>query len=213
MGPACPAGAADVSFEENLAMIADTVAFLKKHAGEVMYDAEHFFDGYKANPGYAMKTLRARADKRRRYAGPLRHERRHAARRVLRRYGVRCAAASTRTRHPFAQRFRLRRREFLPRASSRAPCRCREPSTGMGERCGNANLCTIIPNLQLEAGVPALSLREQLRMLTSASLFVAEIANTAADCRPALCGRGGVFAQGGRACRRRCAKCGNRSSM
>src|SRR5689334_19022123 len=47
------------SLEENLGMISDSVAFLKKHADEVVYDAEHFFDGYKANPDYAIQTLLA----------------------------------------------------------------------------------------------------------------------------------------------------------
>ena len=45
------------TLEENLAMIHDTVAYLKDHSREVIYDAEHFFDGYKANPEYALSTL------------------------------------------------------------------------------------------------------------------------------------------------------------
>ncbi|MEJ2201522.1 MAG: hypothetical protein P8X63_11005 [Desulfuromonadaceae bacterium] len=48
-----------ISLEENLELIHDSLAYLKEHVGEVIYDAEHFFDGYKANPEYALKTLQA----------------------------------------------------------------------------------------------------------------------------------------------------------
>lgn len=47
------------TLEENLRMIEETVAFLKAHGKEVIFDAEHFFDGYKRNPDYAMQTLLA----------------------------------------------------------------------------------------------------------------------------------------------------------
>jgi isopropylmalate/homocitrate/citramalate synthase len=51
----------ETSLEENLAMIAKSVAYIKAQGKEVIYDGEHFFDGYKANPGYALETLRAAA--------------------------------------------------------------------------------------------------------------------------------------------------------
>ncbi len=51
-----------VSLDENLRMIFDSVAFVRKHSSEVVYDAEHFFDGYARNPDYALKTLAAAAD-------------------------------------------------------------------------------------------------------------------------------------------------------
>ena len=51
-----------VSLEENLAMIADTVAYLKKHGREVLYDAEHFFDSFKEDPEYSLKTVKAAQD-------------------------------------------------------------------------------------------------------------------------------------------------------
>ena len=50
------------SLEENLAMIRDTLSFFKTQGKEVVYDAEHFFDGYKANPDYAVKSLQAAVD-------------------------------------------------------------------------------------------------------------------------------------------------------
>ena len=51
-----------ISLEENLRMIGDTVRHLKAHGREVIYDAEHFFDGHKANPSYALSTIRAAAE-------------------------------------------------------------------------------------------------------------------------------------------------------
>ena len=50
------------TLEENLAMIGDSVAFLKKQGSEVVYDAEHFFDGFRADRGYALATIKAAAD-------------------------------------------------------------------------------------------------------------------------------------------------------
>ena len=51
-----------VSLDENLRMIGDSVAFCAAHSPEVIYDAEHFFDGFKRNPDYALSTIRAAAD-------------------------------------------------------------------------------------------------------------------------------------------------------
>ena len=51
-----------VSLEENLAMIADTVAYLKSHGREVLYDAEHFFDSFREDPEYSLKTVKAASD-------------------------------------------------------------------------------------------------------------------------------------------------------
>src|SRR5208283_3148255 len=51
-----------VSLDENLRMIADSIAFCASHVSEVVYDAEHFFDGFRRNPDYALRTLRAAAD-------------------------------------------------------------------------------------------------------------------------------------------------------
>ena len=51
----------ETSLEENLGMIADSIAYMKSKGKKVFYDAEHFFDGYKANPGYAMQTIKAAA--------------------------------------------------------------------------------------------------------------------------------------------------------
>ena len=68
--------------EENLAMIADTVSYFKRHGRTVFYDAEHFFDGFKLNADYALQTLRGRRRGRRRLPGAVRHQRRPPHRRA-----------------------------------------------------------------------------------------------------------------------------------
>ncbi len=68
-----------VSREENLAMIADSIAFLVGEGKRVLLDAEHFFDGFELDPGYSLECLRAAARGRRRAARPVRHQRRLAA--------------------------------------------------------------------------------------------------------------------------------------
>jgi 2-isopropylmalate synthase len=167
------------SLDENLAMIADTVGFLKKRTGEVIYDAEHFFDGYRANPEYALRTLAAAHD---------------AGADVL----ILCDTNGGLLPDEFVRIFR----EVKGKVSAKLGVHmhndagCAEANSclgavegaaqvqgtinGMGERCGNANLCTIIPNLQLKRGFSLVSPR-QLKTLTQVSVFIAEIANTAPD--------------------------------
>jgi 2-isopropylmalate synthase len=165
-----------VSFQENLAMIADTVAFLKKHTDEVVYDAEHFFDGYKANRDYAIETLRAAHD---------------SGADIL----VLCDTNGGTLPDEFTAIFReVKSRldaDFGVHTHNDSGCadansclgviegavQVQGTMNGLGERCGNANLCTIIPNLQLKRGFKLVTPR-QLEMMTSTSLFIAEIANT-----------------------------------
>ncbi|MBN2036124.1 MAG: citramalate synthase [Chitinispirillaceae bacterium] len=167
------------SLQENLAMISDTVAYLKKHTDEVIYDAEHFFDGYRANPEYALKTLDAARDA---GAGCL----------------VLCDTNGGLLPDEFLTIFRYVRARFKGRigvhmhndtgCADALSClgvlegadQVQGTMNGMGERCGNANLCTIIPNLQLKRDIPLVAER-QLRMLTPAAVFIAEIANTIPD--------------------------------
>ena len=169
------------SLDENLAMIDDTVAFCKKHGREVIYDAEHFFDGYKANPDYAFKTLQAACD---------------AGADVL----VLCDTNGGMLPDEFVTIFRDVRSRISAKlgvhlhndtgCADAMSClgvlegadQVQGTMNGMGERCGNANLCTIIPNLQLKRGFSMVS-PGQLSLLTSASVFMAEIANTVPDVR------------------------------
>jgi len=162
---------------ENLAMISDTVGFLKEQGRQVFFDAEHFFDGYKANPQYALATLEAAA----------------AAGSDL---VVLCdtngglmpwelktimTAVKERVKVPLG--IHVHDDAGMATANSLiAVCegavQVHGTINGYGERCGNANLCTIIPNLQLKMGLKLVS-EEQLKGLTKLSRFVAELVNIA----------------------------------
>jgi 2-isopropylmalate synthase len=170
-----------VSLEENLALIHDTVSYCAKHKDEVVYDAEHFFDGYKHNRVYAMKTLDAAREAGASVivlcdtnGGTLPADFlsiwRDTARRVRCRLGVHthndagCADANS----------------LL--AVGEGASQVQGTVNGIGERCGNANLCTIIPDVQLKLGRRVIA-PEALRKLTEVSIFVSEVANVAPNIR------------------------------
>jgi len=163
------------TLQENLDMIGDTIRFLKQQCREVVFDAEHFFDGYKANPEYAMQTLAAAAE-----AGA----------------DSLCLCDTNGGTFPndisaitgtAAQRFSIpigihcHNDCGLAVANSMAAVQAgatlvQGTINGIGERCGNANLCSIIPNLQLKLGLDCIP-QERMAHLTSVARFVSEIAN------------------------------------
>jgi 2-isopropylmalate synthase len=169
----------ETTLEENLAMIGKTVAYFKKQGKEVVYDAEHFFDGFKANPQYALQTLQAAAENGADIlvlcdtnGGSLPWEIEQLVRQVADRVkaplGIHthddggCGVANT-------------------LAAVRAGAvQVQGTVNGYGERVGNANLCTIIPNLQLKMGYACVA-PEQLADLFELSYFVSEIANLPHD--------------------------------
>lgn len=165
----------DTSQEENLAMIRDSVAYLKAQGREVIFDAEHFFDGFVANRGYALATLRAAAEAGANWlvlcetnGGKLPWEVEEIVREVRKEIatplGVHCHNDSG-----------CGVSNSL--AAVRGGCtQVQGTINGYGERVGNANLTTIIPNLQLKMGCRAVS-AEQLKELTSLAHFVAEVVN------------------------------------
>lgn len=164
-----------ITEEENLTLIADTVRYLKAHGKEVVYDAEHFFDGYKYSRDFAFRTLEAAhkagadtltlcdtnggtmtdqlaticADVRKNFEGIL---------------GIHthndCELAVANAMAAVEQGFQHVQGCF----------------NGYGERCGNANLTTIIANLELKMGHTTIG-KERLTQLTSAARFIAELAN------------------------------------
>jgi 2-isopropylmalate synthase len=169
----------ETSLDENLAMIGESVAYTKGHGKEVIYDAEHFFDGYKADPDYALATLRAAADNGADVlvlcdtnGGGLPWEVEAATRAVAAEFdtplGIHthedagCATANTLVA--------VRAGAFHVQGTL----------NGYGERVANANLCTIIPDLQLKMGYDCVP-PETLTHLTELSRFVAEVANMAHD--------------------------------
>ena len=165
---------------ENLAMIEESVAYCKSLGKEVIYDAEHFFDGYKANPEYALTTLEAAA----RGAadcivlcdtngGSLPWEIEHAVKQAIERLGDVPVGIHTHDDGGCGVANTL--------AAVRAGAiQVQGTVNGYGERVANANLCSIIPDLQLKMGVDCVSL-EQLAQLTDLSRYVAELANLTHD--------------------------------
>jgi 2-isopropylmalate synthase len=169
------------SLSENLDMIAESVRFLKKYTDEVIYDAEHFFDGYRHNPDYALQTVRAAQE-----AG--------ADTIVL------CDTNGGTLPTDFIATFRavcsrittplgvhLHNDTGCAEANSllgvdEGAIQVQGTMNGIGERCGNANLCTLIAALQLKRGYLLIS-PEQLKKLTETSIFISEIANIAHDLR------------------------------
>jgi 2-isopropylmalate synthase len=167
----------ETGLEENLAMIGESIAYLKSQGKEVIYDAEHFFDGYKARPEYALRTLQVAAEHGAdaivlcdTNGGMLPWEVeaivRQVARSVPAPLGIHthddggCGVANTLA------------------AVCAGAVHVQGTINGYGERVGNANLCTLIPDLQLKMGrqcVPASSLAR----LTDLSRLVAEVANLA----------------------------------
>jgi 2-isopropylmalate synthase len=163
------------TLDENLNMIGDTIAYLKQQDKEVVFDAEHFFDGYKANPEYAMKTLQVAADAGvdvlclcDTNGGTFPDEVLEITKTVVMRFktqvGIHChndcemAVANSIA------------------AVQAGAMQVQGTINGIGERCGNANLCSIIPNLQLKLGINCIP-QENIADITSAARFVSEIAN------------------------------------
>ncbi len=165
----------ETSLEENLAMIADSVAFLKAQGRRVFFDAEHFFDGFKANRDYALQCVRTAAQAGAECVvlcdtngGSLPEEIAETVAFVGRQCGV-----------PLG----IHTHNDTDMAVAGALAAVRAGATqvqgtvnGYGERCGNANLLSIIANLKLKLCMDCIP-DEQLQMLTEVSRYVAEVAN------------------------------------
>jgi 2-isopropylmalate synthase len=164
-----------ITEDENLALIADTVRFLKENGREVVYDAEHFFDGYLANPSYALKTLEAA---------------RNAGADVLcmcdtnggtMPMQVAEIVAAVRSRFDGVLGMHAHNDSELAVANTLVAVEAGVTHVqgcinGYGERCGNANLCSILANLELKLGHTTVG-PEHLKNLTAVARFVAELAN------------------------------------
>ncbi len=164
-----------ISLEENLELIYNSISHLKKHVGKVFFDAEHFFDGYKDNPEFAMKCLLAAQG-----AGAdciipcdtnggtlpndIKRIMQGVVKKIKKPLGIHahndseCAVANSII------------------AVELGAVQVQGTINGLGERCGNANLCSIIPNLQVKLGYKCLT-DENLRKLRDVSRFVNEISN------------------------------------
>ena len=165
----------ETTLDENLDMIAESILYLKENGLTVFFDAEHFFDGFKSNPAYALRTLEVAAQ-----AG--------ASCLIL------CDTNGAALPEEVCLAFEAARKVTgvplgihahndgeLAVANTLAAVQAgawqvQGTINGYGERCGNANLCSIIPALKLKMGIKCVT-DEQLAKLTEVSHYVSEIAN------------------------------------
>lgn len=183
------------NLDENLRMIEESVRFLKEHGVAVIYDAEHFFDGFKDDADYTLRTLEAAASGGAEClvlcdtnGGNLVHEVKDAIQ-----------AVSERIRSPLG--IHTHNDSGLAVANSVAAVEMgvghvQGTINGYGERCGNANLCTIIPTLELKLNKQCLP-PGRLPRLTSVSQFISQIANLPHDQRQAYVGEYAFSHKGG----------------
>ena len=172
--------------EENRAMISDTVGFLKEKGREVVFDAEHFFDGYKDDPEFAIDAVRAAVSAGADVivlcdtnGGCLPDE-----------VGRIVAAVAKEVDAPFG--IHAHNDGGMGVANTLAAVRegalhVQGTINGYGERCGNANLCTIMPNLELKMGMRCLA-EGKLADLRELSMFVGDMVNLRHDVRAPFVG-------------------------
>ena len=186
---------------ENLAMIDDTIRYFRGQGRRVIYDAEHWFDGYRANPDYALQTLDAAVQAGAEWlvlcdtnGGTLPQE----------------VGAITATVQDWLQTFPAPRPQVgihthndggLAVANAMAAVQAgatmvQGTLNGYGERCGNADLCTLIPNLQLKLGYACIP-PARLETLTETSRFVSEVVNLSPDDHAPYIGRSAFAHKGG----------------
>ncbi len=164
------------TLEENLKMCSESVAYLKENGLEVLFDAEHFFDGYKANADYAMKVLTAAAEAGADVlvlcdtnGGSLPDQVYEITKAVCSQFAGVTVAIHTHNDADCATANAL--------AGVRAGARQVQGTiNGMGERCGNANICVIAPDLAFKMGCEVLN-PDKLKTLTEVSRYVFEIGN------------------------------------
>lgn len=167
--------ALQTTLEENLAMIHESLAYVNRGGMEALFDAEHFFDGYKANPEYALAALRKAKEAGAAWivlcdtnGGTLPNEIFEIVSRVV---SVIDAPIGIHTHNDCE----LAVANSLAAVNAGAR-QIQGTINGYGERCGNANLCSILPTLQLKMGYSVVT-DDQLKMLTSVARYVGEIAN------------------------------------
>lgn len=187
--------ALNTTLEENLNMISDTVSFLKSKNRRVFYDAEHFFDGYKANPEYALETISAAAISGAEFVilcdtngGTLPNEIFEITKTVTSKINVKIGIHC----HNDCE---LGVANSLAAVSAGAT-QIQGVINGFGERCGNANLTSIIPNLELKFKLKCLP-DGHLKYLTETSRYVNEIANLITNERAAYVGQSAFAHKGG----------------
>ncbi len=165
----------ETSLEENVLMISDSISYLKSQGREAHFDAEHFFDGYAANPDYAVQCLKAAQDA----GADVIHLCDTNGGVLPQRLGEVVDALRSTITVPLG--IHVHNDGELAVANSMTAVehgieQVQGTVNGYGERCGNANLCSIIPGLQTKMGIRVVT-DEQLKNLTTVSQEIAEIVN------------------------------------
>jgi len=182
---------------ENLAMIRDTIEYLRTQGRRVIYDAEHWFDGYKHNRDYALQTLETAIAAGAEWlvfcdtnGGTLPHEITQIITEIVKII-------------PSDTKLGIHTHNDSDTAVANALAAVltgvrmvQGTINGYGERCGNANLCSLIPNLQLKLGFKCIE-ENQLSQLTETSRFVSEVVNLAPDEHAPFVGRSAFAHKGG----------------
>ena len=186
-----------VTNEENLKMIQNTISYLVKKGKQVIYDAEHFFDGYKENPDYAIKTLLAALESKAdkvvlcdTNGGTLYFEINKILKELKSSIGELCFGIHTHNDTGMAIPNAI---EAVKQGASQV----QGTINGVGERCGNADLITIIANLHLKMGINVLNGESSVRNLTHLSRYVNKIANRSDDLSQSYVGKGAFAHKGG----------------
>jgi 2-isopropylmalate synthase len=186
-----------VNRDENLRMIAESVDFLRRQGKRVFYDAEHFFDGFAAHPDYALACLRAAAE-----AGAesvclcdtngavLPRRVAEAVDQVVAVLGSSCRVGI----HAHNDAGCAVANSLI--AVERGADQVQGTINGYGERCGNADLCAIIPALKLKMGIDCVS-DDDLAKLTDTARFVAELCNISPDPHQPYVGHNAFAHKGG----------------
>lgn len=187
--------ALETSLDENLAMIKETISYLKDKDLEVIFDAEHFFDGYKNNQDYALQVLKAAADAGADWlilcdtnGGTMPWE-----------IGEIVGKVHSLVKTPLG----IHAHNDSGCAVSNSLIAVKQGCTqvqgtmnGYGERCGNSDICSIIPNLELKMGLRCLP-TGNLKNLSEVAHYVSEIANMPHNNNQPFVGHGAFAHKGG----------------
>jgi 2-isopropylmalate synthase len=192
------------SRDENLAMIRDSVRLLRERGREVIFDAEHFFDGFEADGAYALAACAAAAEAGASWivacdtnGGRMPHEVVRGVDALLERLAElgEGGGRSVRVGIHCHNDCDLAVANTLAAVEAGADM-VQGTINGLGERCGNANLCSVVPNLRIKLAMDTLS-DDGLRHLTETSQFVAEIANRTPSPQQPFVGEGAFAHKGG----------------
>jgi 2-isopropylmalate synthase len=169
----------EIALEENLSMIADSIRYLRSRGLTVFFDAEHFFDGYQADSEYSLKVVAVAADAG--ADGVVLCDTNGGS--IPEQIVAAVAAVRERTGVPLG--IHCHNDGELAVANSLAAVsagvtQVQGTINGYGERCGNANLCSIIPGLKLKMGIDCIS-GEQMAKLTEVAHYISEVANLVPD--------------------------------